>query len=58
MTDEIIKIGWTYHGATRGYQIYMNDEQIHFAKTEYDRDMFIADLKARILLINAANIKS
>lgn len=35
------------------YFIFMDGEQVHCTKDQYQRDMFIAELKARIKLIEA-----
>jgi hypothetical protein len=43
-------IHWAYKGATEGYHIYLNDEQVHFTKDTYERNMFIAELKAKLKL--------
>lgn len=44
-------ISWNYYGATQKYHITLDGEEVHIVKTEYERDMFIAELKARIKLI-------
>ena len=49
-TIEDLNIYWVYSGQTKGFHIQMAGEQIYFARDERDRDMFIAELKGRLLL--------
>lgn len=43
-------IYWIYKGETKAFHVMMKGAgQVHVAKTEFDRDMFIAQLKAKIL---------
>lgn len=46
-----VKISSVWHGDTQGWHVYMNGEMIYFTKDDRDKDMFIAELKGR--LINA-----
>lgn len=45
------RVTYFYKGATGGYHIELDGEQVHFTKDEYQRDMFMAELKARIKLL-------
>ena len=49
MKKEELTIDWV--GTAGGYYIRLNTETVHFCKSVYERDMFIAELKARIILI-------
>ena len=42
------RIGSHYSGSSQGYHIELNGEEVHYTKDAYQRDMFIAELKARI----------
>jgi hypothetical protein len=43
-----MNISWVWSGEHEKYKITMNDEIIHWSKNDYDRDMFIAELKSRM----------
>lgn len=49
------KISWV--GIQEGYFISLNGEQAHFAKTDYERDMFIAELKGRLKIAEESKQK-
>jgi len=42
------RICWTYHGFNNMYSIELNGEIVHWAKNEFDRDLFIATLKDKL----------
>jgi hypothetical protein len=44
----INKVSWYYSEEPKGYHILLDGEQVHFTDKEYERDMFIAELKAKI----------
>lgn len=46
----MIKLDITWIGTKDGYFIKMNGEQIHYSKTIYDRDMFMAELKGKLFI--------
>jgi hypothetical protein len=46
-----LRVHWEYKGADKVYLIYLDDEVVHAARTGYDRDMFVAELKARVKLL-------
>ena len=43
----------SYSETTKGWHIELDGERVHFAKTDYERDMFIAELKARIKILRS-----
>jgi len=42
------RIYWTYHGSNNMYSITLDEEVVHWAKNEFDRDLFIATLKDKL----------
>lgn len=44
-----IELHYEFRGDTDGYHIMLNGEQVHFTKDQYECDMFIAELKIKIL---------
>lgn len=50
---EVNKITWRYTGTDDSYHIEMDGEEVHIAKTAFDRDIFIATLKANIKLLDS-----
>jgi hypothetical protein len=43
-----VRISWVYEGRFNGYFISVDGERVHFTKDDRARDMFIAELTARI----------
>jgi len=41
-------ISWNWRGMTQMYHVTLDCEEVHSCKTPYERDMFIAELKARL----------
>lgn len=46
-----MNISWYFSGATNNYHVTMEHEEVFSTPDPYQRDMFIAELKARIKLI-------
>ena len=42
---------WKRNGDTEGFCITLDNVQIHFCNTIYERDMFIAEIKAKINIL-------
>ena len=45
-----LKIHYSYHGCDNAYRVHLNGEQVYWTKDARDRDIFIAELKARLIL--------
>jgi hypothetical protein len=46
-----IKISSIWNGESKGWIITMDGDKVHFTRDEYQKDMFIAELKAKIKLM-------
>lgn len=44
-----IKIHYTFRGNDNSYHVFMNNEEIYSTKDGRDRDLFIAELKGRLI---------
>lgn len=49
--EQSFNISSYWSGRTEGWHIALDGEQVHFAKSIYERDMFIAELRARLKLL-------
>lgn len=47
-----MKITWSYHGKDNMYHVFMNDDiEIYYTEDARDRDLFIAELKMREIMV-------
>jgi hypothetical protein len=42
------RVGYHFSGATKGYHISLDGKEVHFTQEVYQRDMFMAELNAKL----------